>query len=707
MSAHFLAALETAAGASAVSKRPSPGARRAGRLAPASPRGLPSRPAISARGAALRCKAACRSVVAASADVATDSLRAAPVAATPRGDRAQGLTLRLDGSAKLVVWAPMAGDITLQLSSEASRTWTTIPVPQEVLDNVKEWETAPEPQVLSDYTPEGAGYPLSKGEGGNWAVELPPGVMQPGTPYRLSMNKEAEIFRRDPYARAADYDSKWCYADDCDEGFEWAKWSPRPFDETIIYEMHVGSFTPEGTLQAATAKLEHVAKAGFTSIEVMPMAEFSYATERWGYNPRQLLALHGPYGKPDDFRTFVNEAHKLGMGVVVDVVLHHGAVDGNELWDFDGWGGNYFGEGGVYHEGAHDGPWGRNLAHWKWEVREMIKAACSMWLDEYRCDGLRFDSANDLPWDYIPEWTAHLHSNYPGCLLIAEITPENPEGIHRLGFDSLWTHSGYFDIIQQHRALGRGHHGGGDWAEGWNFPRLRTAMGLHHGFTWPTQCVKYMTGSHDQVGCQNGGGHYEDLKMIGGQKRYFSDQCGGGRTDGTASAAQRLWYAANVGAAGLPMIMMGTEWMQTGWWNPDEHRRLNWDLAEDDIGARTIASVADVNKLRVQFKALRAGWCNILHEDRMNGVLAFERSMEGEERVVVVINAGLKYWQGKEYGVWVHGGHFEQVYNSQDPAYSGSDKWVSNDEEGGVPSYDGKLWLNVPPSCTMMFHQTG
>lgn len=67
-----------------------------------------------------------------------------------------------------------------------------------------------------------------------------------------------------------------------------------------------------------------------------------------------------------------------------------------------------------------------------------------MWLDEYRCDGLRFDSANDLPWDYIPEWTSYLHDRFTGCLLIAEITPENPEGIHRLGFDSLWTHSGYF-----------------------------------------------------------------------------------------------------------------------------------------------------------------------------------------------------------------------------------------------------------------------
>jgi len=623
-------------------------------------------------------------------------------------DRPQGVTLRPDGTARIVVWAPKASNVALQTSREESRTWTTIPVPQEVLDNLREWETAPEPEVLSDYAPDGKEYPLGRAEdgSGNWVAELPAGVLKNGTPYRLSLNKECEIFRRDPYARASDYDSKWCYADNGGVDFEWADWAPIPFDENIIYEMHVGSFTPEGTLQAAIAKLDHIAKAGFTSIELMPMAEFSYATERWGYNPRQLLSLHGPYGSPEDMRQFVNEAHKRGMGVIVDVVLHHGAVAGNELWDFDGWGGNWFGEGGIYHEGAHDGPWGRNLAHWKWEVREMIKAACSMWLGEYKCDGLRFDSANDLPWDFIPEWTSHLHENYNGCLLIAEITPENPEGIHRLGFDSLWTHSGYFDIIQQHRALGRGHHGGGDWADGWNFPRLRTAMGLHYGFSWPTQCVKYMTGSHDQVGCQNGGGHYEDLKMIGGQKRYFSDQCGGGRTDGTASAAQRLWYAANVGAAGLPMIMMGTEWMQTGWWNPDEHRRLNWDLAEDDIGKRTIRSVRDVNKLRAAYPTLRRGWCNILHEDRQNGVLAFERSAEGEQRVVVVINAGLNYWQGRNYGVWVYGGVFEQVYCSQDAAYSGEKKWDSNYAEDGVHTHDGKLWLNIPPSCTMMFAQT-
>jgi hypothetical protein len=78
--------------------------------------------------------------------------------------------------------------------------------------------------------------------------------------------------------------------------------------------------------------------------------------------------------------------------------------------------------------------------------------------------------------------------------------------VHELGFDALWVHSGYFDIIQQHKALGRGHHGGGDWSAGWDLPRLRTAMGLHYGFTAPTQCVKYMLGSHDQVGGAGGAG---------------------------------------------------------------------------------------------------------------------------------------------------------------------------------------------------------
>jgi len=445
-----------------------------------------------------------------------------------------------------------------------------------------------------------------------------------GDQYRFRMETEGgtePFYRRDPYARATlGGDSKWCVITDLGKSFEWSKvgeekkeWSPRPFDEYMIYELHVGSFTPEGTLNAAAAKLEHIMNMGFTAVELMPMAEFSLAMENWGYNPRQLLALHPDYGTPDEMRAFVNRCHELGIGVIIDVVLHHGAVDGNELWVYDGWDV----DGGIYHERAGDTTWGRQFAFWKTEVMDMVVAACSMWLsDEYKCDGLRFDSANDLPTHTVQRITWTMREKFPGRLLTAEVTPENPQKLHELGFDSLWVHSGYFDIIQQHKALGRGHHGGGDWAEGWNLPRLRTVMALHYGFEKPTHCVKYILGSHDQIGCRNGGAQYEDYKMIGGQHRYAADQFGGGRDDPNAVNAVRLWYAANVGASGILMMFMGSEWLQYGWWNADEHRRLNWDLAEDTKGRNMTKMITEANKLREEHVSLRKGGVRILVSNR-------------------------------------------------------------------------------------------
>lgn len=85
-----------------------------------------------------------------------------------------------------------------------------------------------------------------------------------------------------------------------------SEWTPRPFDELIIYEMHVGSFTPEGTFAATAAKLHHVRDCGFTCIQLMPLCEHS---DPWGYNPRQYLNVHSLYGTPDDLRRLVDVAH--------------------------------------------------------------------------------------------------------------------------------------------------------------------------------------------------------------------------------------------------------------------------------------------------------------------------------------------------------------------------------------------------------------
>ena len=228
-------------------------------------------------------------------------------------------------------------------------------------------------------------------------------------------------------------------------------------------------------------------------------------------------------------------------------------------------------------------------------------------------------------------------------------------------------------------------------------------MILHFGFERPTQCIKYLLGSHDQVGCRKGGAWYKDYEMIGGQHRYAVDQFGGGRTDPHATANARLWYAANVAAAGLPMMFMGTEYAQGGWWDITEHRRMQWAQSEDEIGKNMIAAISAANKLRQEYVALRRGWANILHEDRPNGIVAFERVCDGEPRIVCVINAGRSSFQEGQYGCWVGGGSFEEIYNSHDPKFGGWD--VKANGDGIKHAHEGKLYLNVPPESCLIFKQ--
>ncbi|KAI3423988.1 hypothetical protein D9Q98_009821 [Chlorella vulgaris] len=623
-------------------------------------------------------------------------------AAVPWQEAGQGLVLFAGGSASFRVWAPHAEAITLQVVPAARFAPTpSPPLPTAEDGSLSGQRTVPPPLEQPEAAQAAAREHALTRHGDDWGASLPAGTVSHGDAYRLVLTGPggSRLLRRDPWARSAEAASTWCFAHS-PAAYTWqhTEWQPLSHDKAVIYEMHVGSFTQEGTLAAAAARLPHVAALGFTMLELMPCQEHS---DPWGYSPRQLLALQRSLGSPEDMASFVDTAHGLGLGVMMDVVLHHGAPAGNMLWDFDGW--EEAANGGLYHEGAPDCPWGRQWAFWKAEVRRMLVGAAAMWLGEYRMDGLRFDSIKDVPMETVQEITWSMRDRFPGRWLSAEITPEDPQLMAAYGFDAIWVHSGYFDIVQQHRALGRGHHGGGDWAGGWDLARLRTAMGVHYGFQSPVQCIKYMTGSHDQVGCQRNGGFYQDYNPIGGHHRYAVDQFCGGRTDQHAAASARLWYAANVAAAGLPMLFMGTEFAQNGWWNNDEWHRLRWENAEDDIGRGMMAAVGDANRLRQSRPVLRYGWSNCIHEDRQNGVMGYERVAEGQPRVVVVVNAARKSWQGGDYGLWVGGGgSFKQIYCSQDTAYGGAATWVSNDVVG---EYDGRIYINLPASCTLMLVQ--
>ena len=193
--------------------------------------------------------------------------------------------------------------------------------------------------------------------------------------------------------------------------------------------------------------------------------------------------------------------------------------------------------------------------------------------------------------------------------------------------------------------------------------------------------------------------------MIGGQHRYSCDQFGAGRWDAWARSATRAWFLANCCAAGIPMMFMGSEWAQPGWWhNLGPERRPDWKLLEDELGTQLSAFITDALHLRKKYKALRLGHTNTLHEDRQNGVLAVDRTLDGYERLVFVINAGRDAWCNGEYGVWVGGDAYAltEILSSNGRKYGGWEHQPTN--EGKVLGvYDGMLHINVPSQSAMVF----
>jgi maltooligosyltrehalose trehalohydrolase len=154
----------------------------------------------------------------------------------------------------------------------------------------------------------------------------------------------------------------------------------------VLYEMHVGTFTREGTWAAAARELPELAALGITMLEVMPVAEFP-GRFGWGYDGVDLFAPSHLYGEPDDLRGFVDRAHELGLAVLLDVVYNHFGPDGNYLERFSP----------GYFTDLHQNDWGRSIDfEGAPEVRELFLANAAYWVDEYHLDGLRLDATQDM-----------------------------------------------------------------------------------------------------------------------------------------------------------------------------------------------------------------------------------------------------------------------------------------------------------------------
>ena len=230
----------------------------------------------------------------------------------------------------------------------------------------------------------GGRHAMQRDERGWWtaAIDLPP-----GTDYGFILDDGAPIpgprTRWQPdgvngLSRTLDHDA-----------FEWsdAGFSARPLADAVIYEMHVGTFTPEGTFDSAIDRLPDLVELGITHLEIMPVAEFS-GDRGWGYDGVHLYAPHHAYGGPDGLKRLVDAAHGTGLAVLLDVVYNHLGPEGNHLRSY-----------GPYFTSKYSTPWGDAVnfddagSH---EVRRFVIDNALMWMRDYHVDGLRLDAVHAI-----------------------------------------------------------------------------------------------------------------------------------------------------------------------------------------------------------------------------------------------------------------------------------------------------------------------
>ncbi|ERH15509.1 4-alpha-D-((1-_4)-alpha-D-glucano)trehalose trehalohydrolase [Actinomyces johnsonii F0510] len=401
--------------------------------------------------------------------------------------------------------------------------------------------------------------------GGWWTAPLD---LEPGTDYAFRVDGSPN--RPDPRSalqpdgvhgpsRTVDPDA-WQWTDQ--------NWAGKDLRGSVIYELHVGTFTPEGTLDAAITRLGHLADLGVDIVELMPLAAFP-GKVGWGYDGVGLWAVHEAYGGPDALARFVDAAHNAGIGVCLDVVYNHLGPSGN-----------YLGVFGPYFTRAHHTPWGEavNYDHdGSQQVRAFVIDSALRWLRDFHIDALRLDAIHEIKDDAAAADPPQTHilaelSDAVAALsaeigrplsLVAEadlndvgvITPtgeQPPAKIPSLGMTAQWADDVHHALHARLTGETQGYYG--DFAEAGAWAKAYGRAFLHNG-TWstfrernwgapvpedtdPRKFVVFGS-DHDQVG-----------------NRAVGDRPSTSLNDATLAATAALVLLSPY----TPMLFMGEEW---------------------------------------------------------------------------------------------------------------------------------------------------
>lgn len=396
--------------------------------------------------------------------------------------------------------------------------------------------------------------PLERGEDGWFSLDVPDA--KAGARYKFRIDDEIDV--PDP-ASAFQPDDVFGPSEVIDHSaYHWrtSEWRGRPWQETVFLEAHVGTFTREGTYRAMTDKLDHLVATGLTALELLPLADFA-GFRNWGYDGVLWYAPDSNYGRPDDLKTLIDEAHQRGLMVFLDVVYNHFGPEGNFLCRYAP---GFFADTQT--------PWGSAINYRVPRVREFAIENALYWLGEYRFDGLRLDAVNRLvePGGIsllrdlsiaVGELAAgsgrHIHlvlENDDNRVSTLDPHREPPRGKYRAQWNDDYHHAwhvwltgeaqGYYRDYQRSplhdiaRALGSGFVYQGE-ASAYRGGKPR---GEASGSLPPTAFVNFLQ-NHDQIG-----------------NRAYSDRLENHVRPEAIEAALSITLLA----PGIPMLFMGEEW---------------------------------------------------------------------------------------------------------------------------------------------------
>jgi len=555
---------------------------------------------------------------------------------------------------------------------------------------------------------DGDKHPLQPEENGYWYTDV--AEARAGDRYKFLLTTATGDYTRiDPYAR--EVTSSVGDAIVHDPYFDWQgdDFHLAPWNELVIYELHVGTFNDEedvdhpGTFSTLSARLGHLKKLGINAIQIMPVGEF--AGERsWGYNPSHIFSVEVAYGGALAFKQFVKRAHKEGIAVFLDVVFNHLGPGDLDLWQFDGWcennrGGIYF-----YNDERAVTPWGETRPDYgRGEVRQYLLDNVMMWLEEYHVDGIRFDctqfirtvngtGSQELPegWSLLQWLNSQIALKFAGRITIAEDLQNNrwitkDVGAGGAGFGSQWdamfVHPIRLAVVtpeDEQRSL----------------TAIRDAI-----------CYRYNDDAFDRVI------YSESHDEVANGKERVPQEINPNDPKGWYARKRSTLAAAMVFTApGIPMLFQGQEFLEGGWFR--DTVPVDWD--QDDEFHGIVRLYRDLIRLRLNSDRLTHGLCGqftqVYHLHEESKVIAFHRWDKGgpADDVVVVANFFHEPRDGHIIG-FPAAGLWKLRFNSDWHGYSDDFQGFPSTDVNAEPGeYDGLPFhapLSIGPYSVLIFSQ--